>query len=179
MRTHYKRIAYALNANEAILQKIIEGYGLFDIDGNDFWSDAVIERLNQRNDKSAKARQSANKRWRDANAMRTQCDGNARKEKKGKKRKEIKVNIVFADFWLMYSKKEGDKKGCESKWNNLKDEERTKIMETLPFFLSKRTMRFTPYPATYLNQRRWEDKLEVTMEEIDTDKLWDDEKDNS
>lgn len=76
---------------------------------------------------------------------------------------ETKLNIEFETFWNMYSKKEGDKKSCISKWNKLKDEERQKIIDTLPNFLSSiRDKQYQPYPTSYLNQRRWEDEIKST-----------------
>ena len=72
---------------------------------------------------------------------------------------ELKVNIVFDIFWNLYDKKVGDKNACEKKWNKLKDEERQKIIDTLPEFLAYYTdKQFQPFPTTYLNQRRWNDE---------------------
>jgi hypothetical protein len=54
---------------------------------------SIEKRLNERKDKSIKASESANKRWKNANALRPQCDRNAIKERKGK---EIKKKKVFS-----------------------------------------------------------------------------------
>lgn len=73
--------------------------------------------------------------------------------------KEVKkeINILFAVFWDAYNKKEGDKRACEKKWNKLTDDDRQKIMDTLPAFKSKiKDKQYQPYPVTYLNQRRWD-----------------------
>ena len=69
------------------------------------------------------------------------------------------VNIDFNVFWNLYEYKVGSKKKCEKKWNKLTDEDRTKIIDTLPQFLSKiREKKFQPYPETYLNNERWYDE---------------------
>ena len=76
--------------------------------------------------------------------------------------KEKEINILFSVFWDAYDKKEGDKKACEKKWNKLTDADRQKIMDTLPAFKSKiKDKQFQPFPATYLNQRRWENAIEL------------------
>lgn len=72
-------------------------------------------------------------------------------------REDKEINILFSFFWDAYDKKEGDKKACEKKWNKLTDADRQKIIDTLPTFKSKiKDKQYQPYPATYLNQRRWD-----------------------
>ena len=74
-------------------------------------------------------------------------------------KEDNKVNIEFNIFWNLYNKKVGDKTGCEKKWKKLSDKERQSIMDTLPAFMSSiEEKKFQPHPATYLNQRRWEDE---------------------
>jgi len=82
-----ERIAKLLQVHNDIIKSIINDYNLFETDKNNFWSLSVLRRLKERNDKSEKARISAKLRWNNANAMRTQCEGNAIKERKGKERK--------------------------------------------------------------------------------------------
>lgn len=75
------------------------------------------------------------------------------------------INIPFVEFWNFYDKKVGNKKDCEKKWVKLKDEERKKIIETLPFFIKSITEKqFQPFPETYLNNRRWEDEISVIQQ---------------
>lgn len=70
------------------------------------------------------------------------------------------INISFDCFWNLYNKKIGDKKKIENKWNKLKDEERQKIIDTLPTFLNSITdKQFQPFPETYLNNKRWNDEF--------------------
>jgi hypothetical protein len=161
LRLDCEGIAYDLRVDESLVKSIINDFDLFVIDGDEFGSLSVGKRIEQRNERSKKARESALSRWNkkqdDANALRTECDSNAIKEKK---RKEKEINIPFDVFWNLYNKKVAKVK-CEPKWNNLKDEERQKIIDTLPGFISSiRDKQYQPNPETYINQRRWEDEVE-------------------
>jgi hypothetical protein len=85
-------IAFDLRTDEITVESIIQDFGLFVIDGNEFGSISVERRLEERAKKSNKARESAILRWEKyANAMRTHSDSNAIKESKGKDNKE---NII-------------------------------------------------------------------------------------
>ena len=91
LRTDYDGIAYDYRIDINIVKSVIEDFGLFVFDGNTFGSLSVQKRLDERDSKSVKARESATKRWSNANAMQSQCEGNAIKERKGKEIKEKKV----------------------------------------------------------------------------------------
>ena len=91
LRTDYEGIAFDLRADEKTIKSIITDFDLFVFEDTIFGSLSVQKRLEERNLKSVSARISALKRWgKDANALRTECEGNAIKEKKGK---EIKYNF--------------------------------------------------------------------------------------
>lgn len=76
------------------------------------------------------------------------------------KRKEKETNIDFDIFWNLYNKKVGDKTKVENKWNKLENEDRQKIIDTLPNFLNSITdKQFQPFPETYLNNKRWNDEI--------------------
>ena len=92
MRTHYESIAFELRVDCDLVKSVLNDFELFVFDGENFGSLSVERRMQERINKSAKARQSAFKRWNDASAMRTHSDGNAIKESK-EKEKENKVNI--------------------------------------------------------------------------------------
>jgi hypothetical protein len=97
LQMDYERIAFELRVDETIIKSIINDFKLFVFNEDTFGSLSVEKRLNHRNEKSNKARNSANKRWEktnnDANALQTQSDSNAIKEIKGNeiKSKEIKI----------------------------------------------------------------------------------------
>ena len=91
--TDYESIAFDLRSTTEVVTSIIKDFGLFVVDGDTFGSMSVQGRLDARALKSKKARDSAHKRWdNDANALPTDSDSNAIKERKGKesKSKEIK-----------------------------------------------------------------------------------------
>ena len=91
LQTDCESIAYDLRVDSEIIKSIIFDFDLFKIDGEIFSSLSIQRRLDDRNEKSEKARKSAEYRWNkkleNANAMRTQSDGNAIKERKGKESK--------------------------------------------------------------------------------------------
>jgi len=73
---------------------------------------------------------------------------------------ETSINIPFDEFWNLYDKKMGDKSACEKKWQKLKDSDRSKIISTLPDFKQQFSEKqYQPFPATYLNQKRWNDEI--------------------
>lgn len=96
--TDYEAIAYDLRSNPDVIKSIVENFGLFIIEDNTFGSLSIQERLDKRVQKSQKARESAHARWNkekgNANAIRTQCDSNAIKERKVKKSKENDKNNI-------------------------------------------------------------------------------------
>ena len=108
----YECIAFDLRSDEVTVKSILNDFDLFVLNETTFGSSSVQKRLQEREDKSAKARESAIKRWEtDATAERPQSDSNAIKERKGKDTKpkedknkdkpkggdveEIEVKIVF------------------------------------------------------------------------------------
>lgn len=93
--TECESIAFALRTSCDKLNAVLQNYNLFKKSDTHYYSESVIARLNLRKSKSEKASESANKRWKNANAMRTHSEGNAIKERKvkeskGKERKENK-----------------------------------------------------------------------------------------
>jgi len=71
------------------ITQCIEEYGLFESDEEWFWSKSLLRRMKAREEKSKKARKSAEARWgKNTNAIRTQSNRNALKEKKRKESKK-------------------------------------------------------------------------------------------
>ena len=116
MRTHYKSIAFALQTHEDSIKKVINDFNLFEVNDNYFWSESLLKRMELKEERSEKARESAKKRWNkenDANAMPTHSERNANamqlKESKVKEIKEIKEkenkvnedshNEIFRQLW--------------------------------------------------------------------------------
>ncbi len=88
----YDVIAFDLRTDEDTIKCLINDFDLFIIKDGYFGSNSVQRRLDERNLKSEKARESALNRWKkpkeDASALPTQSDSNAIKESKGKEKKE-------------------------------------------------------------------------------------------
>lgn len=105
-----------------------------------------------------KARQAAGSKGGNAKAMLKQ-----KPSYKDKDKDKDNTNVDFLVFWDLYDKKKGDKNACEKKWNKLTDQQRAKIIETIPVFLGEiKDKQFQPLAATYLNQKRWEDEIKPT-----------------
>jgi hypothetical protein len=113
LRTDYEGIAYDYRLDSEFVKSVIKDFDLFVFDGDTFGSLSVQKRLDERDSKSVKARESASKRWTNANAMQSQCEGNAIKERKVKEIKEKKVNKgkeivfpfdseVFKKYWSLW-----------------------------------------------------------------------------
>jgi len=163
LRMDYEGIAYDLRSDSDLVASVVNDFDLFIFNGDYFGSNSVQERLEQRNDKSAKARKSASYRWDNANAMQTQSDSNAKKERKGKeiKGKEIKeINISFDIFWDLYDKKVGDKDKLKKKWESLQDSDRKLIIDYLPKYKTiQPDKKFRKDPQTFFNNSSWNDEL--------------------
>jgi hypothetical protein len=89
--TDYEGIAFDIRSDAETVKSIVNDFDLFKVDADLFGSLSVQRRLDEREQKSTKARDSARKRWdKDANALPTQSDRNAikGKERKGKEIKE-------------------------------------------------------------------------------------------
>lgn len=93
MRSHYECIAYDLRIDENIIKSIINDFDLFVVCDGFFSSESVGRRISDRNEKSAKARKSANSKWEkireNANALKN--DANVLKNDAIKERKEKKI----------------------------------------------------------------------------------------
>jgi len=93
----YDSIAFDLRTNTELIKSIITEFDLFIINGDIFGSMSIQKRLDERDKKSKKARESASYRWNknkeDANALQTQSYSNAIKESKVKESKKNKIKV--------------------------------------------------------------------------------------
>jgi uncharacterized protein YdaU (DUF1376 family) len=113
----YSVLAFSLQCDEDKLKSVIEDFDLFIIEDGCFYSKRLNEHIDTINSKSAKAKESASKRWNNANAKRTQSDSNASrveyskvdksKVKKNNKRGVDYYNdISFPDYYdIHYAKR--------------------------------------------------------------------------
>lgn len=95
LRCDYARLSYDYRCSADLVQKVIESFDLFLLDDFTFSSISIQKRLELREAKSLKAKQSAKKRWgsnasSNANASKSHNGRNAIKESKVK---ENKINI--------------------------------------------------------------------------------------
>jgi len=66
-------------------------------------------------------------------------------------------NILFDNFWTLYSKSV-DKQKCQEKFLKLTDDEIKSIFETLPFYIIQTPDKtYRKNPLTYLNGKCWND----------------------
>ena len=73
----YDALAYSLQCDSNILKQVIEDFDLFVLEDGCFYSKRLNNHIEDINNKSTKAKESASKRWDNANAKRTHTDSNA------------------------------------------------------------------------------------------------------
>jgi len=181
--------AFALHTHCDIIKSLINDFDLFVKNAEHFWSESVVNRLNKRYEKSEKATNAANKRWSDANALRTQSNSNASKVKKSKikesKEQENKVNISseeFEKFWLLYDKKVGNKQKIFGQWQKLNENEKKIIFATVSDYVaSTPDKKFRKDPERYISNKTWESEIIKSNIQINgqSGKKWDIDKLNS
>ena len=108
----YSVLAFTLQCDPDILKQVIEDFDLFVIEDNCFYSKRLNNHIEEINNKSNKAKESANKRWSNANAMQTHSKGNAsisisNSISKSKVKKSNYYNdISFPDYYdIHYAKR--------------------------------------------------------------------------
>jgi len=89
MQLHYSGISYDLRISPELAESVINDFGLFTVEGNNFSSPSVSRRLEEVEKRSRIGKNNANNRWskkeENATAMPLQCKPNALKEIKEKK----------------------------------------------------------------------------------------------
>jgi hypothetical protein len=73
--------------------------------------------------------------------------------------------MTFNDFYNLYPRKMA-RKDAERAWNKLTFIQQAECLEAMPNYLKywkiKETAKdFIPYPATFLNQERWTDDIDI------------------
>ena len=105
----YDALAYSLQCDTDLLRQVIEDFELFVIEDNCFYSKRLNSHIEEINNKSIKAKESASKRWNNANAIRTQSDSNASKVNKSiskVKKSNYYNDISFPDYYdIHYAKR--------------------------------------------------------------------------
>lgn len=70
-------IAFVLHLDCTVIESLVKDFGLFENDGENFWSDSVIARLCKRADIADKRKTAAIKRWQSIKEMQLQSTGDA------------------------------------------------------------------------------------------------------
>ena len=73
----YDALAFSLQCDSSKLKQVIEDFDLFVVEDGCFYSKRLNNHLEDINAKSNKAKENANKRWKNATAMRPHSNGNA------------------------------------------------------------------------------------------------------
>lgn len=92
--TDIEDISHELGVDPDLILSVIKDFNLFESDEIHFWSESILLRLEKRQEKSKKAALSAEKRWKDANALRPETKRNAIKDNKGKESKGKDIDDV-------------------------------------------------------------------------------------
>ena len=177
LRLDYETLSFDLRCSIVLVKSVINDFDLFVIEGDIFGSSSVESRLEARNAKSEKARESVLKRWNkvenNTNVLPTQNDSNTIKESKVKEKKEIKEKehkeehsdfeileqFPFDEFWNSYDKKV-EKGACEKKFDKLTEKEKALIWEHVPKYVSSTPDKnYRKNPETYLNNKCWNDEV--------------------
>ena len=77
LKTDYKTLAFAMQTECERIKSVIEEFDLFVIEDGYFRSESLLRRMMLKEEKSQKARESANSRWKKNKSMRTHSDRNA------------------------------------------------------------------------------------------------------
>ena len=161
MRTHSESIATVLRY-------------FFDITDDGYVNDRAEKEIAKYQEKSDKARKSANARWKktvskasndeglsnsDANAMQNRSEGNAN-HKPLTTNQELSTSLPFYDFWNAYDYKKGGLVKPKAKWLSLGIETQKLIMAHVPDYVkSTPNKSYRKYPMTYLNNEGWLDEI--------------------
>jgi len=132
---------------------------LFISDGQSVWSRRVNDNFERRKEISEKRALAGR-----ASALAKQMSAKGNKEKKKKEKKILSYADGFLSFWTAYPRKES-KQNAFAAWKKMNgtcpdiDIILTKISQQKKTDeWTRENGRFIPHPATWINQRRWEDE---------------------
>lgn len=79
------------------------------------------------------------------------------KQGNNQKNKQDSSKTPFSDFWNVYPRKQGKAKAIPA-WNRLPEAKRKLAVNDCQTRFKDTEKQFTPMPASYLNDKRWEDE---------------------
>ena len=91
-------IAFALHTDCKCIASVVQDFGLFQNDGESFWSESINTRLNKSKEVTEARKKAANARWKNANAMQVQCKSDALNNKSINNNSCIKIQESEKDF---------------------------------------------------------------------------------
>ena len=118
-------LALQLSTTKEKLEQIILNYGLFNLDEEFFWSESLLRRMEERDSKVRKAKESAQKRWEDYYAKQEQSPVNTNediKDKVGIDNAETSLSEPYAFAEEPHSESSAIK-GKEKKGKEIKEKE--------------------------------------------------------
>lgn len=92
-----KSIAFALHQECKMVESVVKDFGLFENDGEKFWSNSVNKRLGKRQQISERRKKAALTRWQSTPTMQEQCNHGANAMQIDAKEKKIKENISISN----------------------------------------------------------------------------------
>jgi hypothetical protein len=169
----YNRIIFELRTDTNVLQSVISEFELFENDGVKFWSNSILDRLQERCNRSEKAKNAINKRWdklkKHTNVL---LPNNVRNtdvilEKNRILKNKKEYSIDFLSFYSTYPKQIA-KADAWKAWQKLEKtrppvtvliEKINEMKKTEQW--TKDSGQFIPLPAKWLNGARWEDSVKM------------------
>ncbi|GAB7387404.1 hypothetical protein BSNK01_12400 [Bacillaceae bacterium] len=176
------------NAAKKFVEDCINEFELFKSDGEYFWSESLIRRMKNKDEKSEKARKAAIARWekssndaasedfdenedeqceRNADALQTHSERNAIKENKRKENKNKNLyNAQFERFWEVYPRKVGKKRAYALWQRRVKEEDPETLILAAENYAryceqNKTEQRYIKHPSTFLSDKLdYQDYLE-------------------
>ena len=94
----YDALAYSLQCDTELLRQVIEDFDLFVIEDKCFYSKRLNEHIEDINNKSIKAKESVNKRWKNTNVIRTNNGSNTSISISSSKSNSKSINKRIEDF---------------------------------------------------------------------------------
>ena len=100
----YDSLAFGLQCDPKILKQVIEDFDLFVIEDDCFYSKRLNNHIEEINNKSNKAKESINKRWKNTNVIRPNNDSNTSISNSISKVNKSKVNKTIEDRIVDFKK---------------------------------------------------------------------------
>lgn len=167
MKGKYDFDSYAMQANSerntvvTFVNDCINEFELFQSDGYYFWSPSLLRRMEYRDQKSEKARESVSKRWKvnegSTNVQRSKNDGNTI----NKTKQNLKHSPEFDEFWDVYPRKIAKTDAWKAWQKRMKEGISPELLKICAANYADhckgKEAEFIKHPASFLNGDRYTD----------------------